>query len=51
VIVGAEEYETRAEWERHAERVQNDPDFESAIAKFRELADIGFELWEIVELK
>ena len=52
VIVGDEEFESRAEWERHAERVHNDPDFESAIAKYRELLDDSqFELWEIVELK
>jgi hypothetical protein len=52
VIVGDEEFESAAEWERHLERIQNDPDFESAYAKVRELLDdLQFQLWEVVELK
>jgi hypothetical protein len=51
-VVQEEEFESRAEWDRHAERVHNDPDFESAIAKRRALLDDSqFELWEVVELK
>ena len=49
VFVEDAESESEAEWQSHAERVHNDPDFESAIAKYRELADIQFELWEIIE--
>jgi len=52
VIIGDDEFENRAEWDRHAERVHSDPGFESAIAKFQELLDDSkFELWEVVELK
>ena len=52
VIVQEEAFENRAEWERHAERVHNDPGFESAYARYRELLDDAkFELWEVIELK
>jgi hypothetical protein len=52
VIVVDEEFESREENTRHAQRVHDDPGFESAIAKFRDLLDDSqFELWEIVELK
>ena len=44
------EVESVAAWQSYYERVQNDPDFWSAIARYRELADIQFELWEVVEL-
>ena len=52
VIVEDEEFESTAEWERLLERIKNDPDFESAYAKVRELLDdLQFQLWEVVELK
>jgi hypothetical protein len=49
VFVEDAELESEAEWQSHHERVQNDLDFESAIARYRELADIQFELWEVIE--
>jgi len=52
VFVEDETFESVEEWESHSYRVHNDPDFESAIAKYRELLDGGkHELWEVIEME
>jgi len=48
VLVADEEFESPAEWESHGDRVHSSPDFEAAIERWRELADIQHELFQVL---